>query len=406
MKMWLINLRFIELKLSNFLITALFLVIGLVSMNNMVSIIHDNLRTYSVISNLDKRKYAFFFQENRVSLEGVLNSIGNEHIDITDANSADELLSNTIGKLSGVSSVCGVKKIGAGCQEAEDQVLMLYQLENELDEAIEIPLKKGKWCYNYNDDQIEVVVSNESGLFDVGDILHINTEIGQFQLIVTGILESPALEFQMQSSGDEMCSLDFVVPFSKNENNKNTVLVYVASRWDKLKDTHTSPGRIIFFEDEINDTEMADNMKLLSSEGFTADSAKLKKGTINQIRICISQYLPITIILFVIVILGLVSSTILNSLEYRRHFAVFFVVGCSWKQCIIINFMYICSSVVTSLFLFLCYDFFISSYSTSVYNVIITFAICVFITLLSSVYPYINMKRMTPKELISIENET
>lgn len=405
MKLWLLNYRFIQLKIVSFILSTVFLTIGLISANIMAAVIENNMRTFRVISNLDKKNYVFFAQENKISLQGVLNTISDgEHFNITDHETLDDLIDETIMQLKGVSSLCGVAITDVECEEAKDVYLSMHQLSPELDASLNIPLASGTWCEKAINNKIEVVVSNNN-YFNIGDVLHISMNDTPYELIITGILESPALEFKMNTSGDEMCSLDFLYPFEEKSTEGNAILVYVSSSWDKYDDIPKDDGRIIFFDDNISLTDMQENLTILSNKGFTAQNDELQKGTKEQIHICLSKYLPTVIFLILIVILGLTSSAILNTLEYRKHFAVFFIVGCTWTQCIIINLMYICSSVVISVMIYSFFQFFFSSYHFSDLNLLLTMGLCMFVIIISAIIPYNNMKKTTPKELITLENE-
>ena len=405
MKLWLLNYRFIQLKIVSFILSTIFLTIGLIAVNIMAAVIENNMRTFRVISELDKKNYVFFSQENKISLQGVLNTISDgECFNITDHETLDDLIDETIMQLKGVSSICGVSVTSAECEESEDFYLSMHQLSPELDETLKIPLARGTWCKKATNDKIEAVISN-TNRFNIGDVLHITMNGEPYELIITGILESPALEFQMNTSGDQMCSLDFLYPFEEKSTEGKEVLVYVSSSWNKFDDIPKDAGRIIFFDDKLSLTDMQKNLTILSNKGFTAQNEELKKGTKEQIHICLSKYLPTVIFLILIVILGLTSSAILNTLEYRKHFAVFFIVGCTWTQCIIINLMYICSSVAISVIIYSVFQIFFSSYHFYDINLLLTIGLCMFVIVISAIIPYNNMKKTTPKELITLENE-
>lgn len=404
MKLWQLNYRFIQLKFGNFFLSTIFLTISLIVTNYMASQIEQNLRTYKIITELDETSYVFFQQENRINLEGVLESISEEEFELTSHSSYEDLLDDTIKKLNGVFSVNEVIQFTAENKDIPSGYINIIQLSSQLDEALSLPLKKGQWCQNVNGNTIEAVISNESGLYNIGDKISIVFDDKPYFLVITGILESPALEFRMNTAGDKMCSLDFMYNYDEATND-GAPLVYVASSWELSETMQPDDGRIIFFDESISDEKMKENIKILSKEGFTAQTDELHEGTGEQIRISTSKYLPSIIFLILIVIIGLTSSAILNTLEYRKHYAIFFMVGCTWMQCIAINLMYICTSIVISLLIYFVYQVLFASIPVSSINLTITICICIFVILASALVPYQKMKNITPKELITLDNE-
>lgn len=403
MKLYKLNYRFIKLKKMNFILSTVILLIGLISMNYMVSFIESNVSTLRIISSLDSNSYIYFVHQDPFLRQLIVED---DTANIQEGLSYDELVDQKISKLSS-EPIVGKVSVSGGVvttDKNKERYFYIKQMSPELENIIHVPLAKGRWCRSSEEGIIEAVVSNQNHEFHVGEIVEMKMKNGDntYQVLITGILDDRQLEFTLSIGGDELCSLDFLCPYDEAETN--STLAYIPSSV-QLDKTQNEQGRILIYSNDTSKDEFKKEMDWLANFGYVINKDDLKNGTNAQIHTALSRLLPTSILLFIIVILGLTSGAILTILEYRNHFAVFFILGCTWIQCIIINILYICSSVSLSLILFSIYQVAIAKNHFSNCNMISTIALCMFIIVLAAIIPYQNMKKMSPKELLVLENE-
>lgn len=400
MRLWKLNLGFIKKKKVSFILSTLMLIISLVAINYMTSFIESNLSTFRIISNLDAKHYVYFQHQDPALRQLILD----EEIDSTDNYSYDTLVEQTLSKLK-VPYEIGTVSYNGGwitLENGMEDYFAIKQMSSELENTLHLPLSSGRWCQTTQDGIIEAVISNQSHNYHVGDIVLMECSDQIYQVRISGILDHSQLEFMLSVGGDVLCSLDFLFPFDEIE--RDSTLAYFPSSVS-FPESILEQGRILFFNENVSQQQMEDAISMLSDYGYVTTKDELRSGTMAQIRVCLSRYLPTAILLILIVIMGLTSSTILTLLEYRKHFAVFFIVGCTWMQCTIVNLMYVCTSVVISVIGFFIYQIAFATDYFSLYNLAITVVICIFVIAISAVIPYQNMRKMSPKELIVLENE-
>lgn len=400
--------------------------ISLISINLMVGRIYSNLESYRITKRLDTMQYVYYQPENKRMTEfakQMWEDTRNNDISSTkepnDENTFEDILLHLenvedISKLYYYSGETNSNQI-----DAYDNFLSVCATDDFLVPALSFQLLSGEW-YNsaLKDNAVDVVISETRNKLRIGDTFVVNftdspEDLGiSVTMRVKGILRSPVYYLSYGASGDELCSLDLIEYFNTDSEERPLILCSQSALVAYLnKSGISSDNCIILFEKGITQEAFQNNLTYLSDYGYVATKQDLKQNTIEQIRISLYQYFPLSLFLLLIGVIGLMSVTILNIIYYRKHFAIFFICGCKWKQCIQINLFYILYAVVFAFLILTGYYKMFGEYNhlrfmvISHYNMWSTAFVCALIIGASALAPYILMRKLTPKEIMTAESD-
>ena len=136
--------------------------------------------------------------------------------------------------------------------------------------------------------------------------------------------------------------------------------------------------------------------------------SKIKERTENSINDILKKFIPIAVCTFVVIMIGFMSSTAINTLQQMKNYGTMFLCGMNWNDCIKILFAYnalimISSVTITSIIFGIFKLMNLSAYlglSFGMNNIVIT-AIIIFITiLLNLIILSAVVRRKTPVDII------
>ena len=136
--------------------------------------------------------------------------------------------------------------------------------------------------------------------------------------------------------------------------------------------------------------------------------SKIKERTENSINDILKKFIPIAVCTFVVIMIGFMSSTAINTLQQMKNYGTMFLCGMNWNDCIKILFAYnalimISSISITSIIFGIFKLMNLSAYlglSFGMNNIVIT-AIIIFITiLLNLIILSAVVRRKTPVDII------
>ncbi|MCD8095727.1 MAG: hypothetical protein LUE12_06315 [Ruminococcus sp.] len=372
------------------------------------------MSSYNIVKNIDKLNYVYFQPEDTELALRMSDDVSSD-----DLMSTEEIREKAISELDGTEKVVEPLAFSGYTDTSLLSVndgLSVKALDSYLAAQIDIPLSEGEWYDDsYDDGVLNVVISQESNSLKVSDTFELFlSDDTSITLRVCGILENPTFEFRLTVSGDYLCSLDLVQEYISAENDMTPLIYCSQTALTELVDEefiyNYSKNCIIIFDESASDSQLSDNLDRLSSYGYVTDKNELKEWTNVQIKYVLLKYLPTAAFLFLIGVVGLIGNTILNILNYRRHFAIFYICGSTWKGCSLINILYITFSIVISLLVLSGYftvkmisDY---SYETAVttINILITVILCTLLLLVCGFTPYFLMKKTSPVQALYQES--
>ncbi len=136
--------------------------------------------------------------------------------------------------------------------------------------------------------------------------------------------------------------------------------------------------------------------------------SKIKERTENSINDILKKFIPIAVCTFVVIMIGFMSSTAINTLQQMKNYGTMFLCGMNWNNCIKILFAYnalimISSVSITSIIFGIFKLMNLSAYlglSFGMNNIVITAIIILIIMLLNLIILSAVVRRKTPVDII------
>ena len=136
--------------------------------------------------------------------------------------------------------------------------------------------------------------------------------------------------------------------------------------------------------------------------------SKIKERTENSINDILKKFIPIAVCTFVVIMIGFMSSTAINTLQQMKNYGTMFLCGMNWNDCIKILFAYnalimISSISITSIIFGIFKLMNLSAYlglSFGMNNIVITAIIIFIIILLNLIILSAVVRRKTPVDII------
>ena len=136
--------------------------------------------------------------------------------------------------------------------------------------------------------------------------------------------------------------------------------------------------------------------------------SKIKERTENSINDILKKFIPIAVCTFVVIMIGFMSSTAINTLQQMKNYGTMFLCGMNWNDCIKILFAYnalimISSVSITSIIFGIFKLMNLSAYlglSFGMNNIVITAIIILIIMLLNLIILSAVVRRKTPVDII------
>lgn len=208
-------------------------------------------------------------------------------------------------------------------------------------------LQSGRWIStNKETNMIEAVISQNDYGWNVGDVIKIvmlNTETAVTRDVkIVGMLKEntkipglflPRLETDTYNL--------FYYPYNY-EYEEIPVLLFSYSQLSNLENAPLQgiySSALILYDDSVSSTEIEQDQQVLSKMGcvFSTDLKELDKNSKDYLHRQIYNLLPIIIVLLVLVIVSSISSSALSTRKRLRDYAIYYVMGLQWQQCVIIN---------------------------------------------------------------------
>lgn len=233
--------------------------------------------------------------------------------------------------------------------ENDDQIYNFTGLSYD-DEIINryIPeLQFGRWINTNNESNvIEAVISENAYGWDVGDVIQIvmlNTETAVTRDVkIVGMLKEnakipglflPRLETDTYNL--------FYYPYSY-EYEEIPVLLFSYSQLAGLENAPLQgiySSALILYDDSTSAAEIEQDQQILATMGcvFSTSLRELDKNSKDYLYRHIYNLLPIVIVLLILVIVSSISSSALSTRKRLRDYAIYYITGLQWRQCVLIN---------------------------------------------------------------------
>jgi|GEM_PF-2501461 hypothetical protein len=385
------------------LILVLQLVVATVLINMALGLINSYFIIQTYFEKIADEKGAYFMP--------LTEAIHNPHLDV------DSDIDDVLAELKEVKEVSTIYKYYF---KKDGNCYLATSYDSYISRKIKLALSKGVW---YSDSQVEegivpVVVSSQSKGFEIGRVIPVtiydpsNDPSGEepaVKLKVVGVLKPPPYILSY-SGGGSATSSDRIF----NRYNEKFVgapaIIFERSALGEYTDyyLHRDPFLMVFFNDSITEAVYNNNLEKMAKRGFVQPIDQMYLEGEKKIKDEIKYKLPLIICILSISLIGMVSLNILNTLLHRKVFAIFYICGSRWKNCLWILLAYMLFMVFLSLLILLVIFYLATQNGTiidmgiyiSFNNVLVTFGVNLAIIILSLVIPNIILKNTYPIQII------
>jgi hypothetical protein len=299
----------------------------------------------------------------------------------------------------------GISTIDQYFLRDNERSYILYAYDNIALSLFTPDMREGEWLNNNNsDDTIPVVTSHAGGKLQLGQTLRMNIDGGDesADFKIVGIMQEPVFYLNYCTESNVIAT-DHLYSYFNIKFYQYPMIF--ASKHDIEKFSEyiidTNIASVILFNESIDDQTMQENIDYLSKSGDISDLNNIyirgNENAVNMIR----SYSPYFICGFLLSFVGLIGLTVLSTANSLRSFAIFYLLGCRWKNCVKICLGYVLVMLFMSFVLLgSIYAFAEMRYSLASlgivinkYNVLVSFGIYLFTALISYIVLKISFHR-------------
>lgn len=282
---------------------------------------------------------------------------------------------------------------------------------DEIISNMKLSVQSGKWQTNSVKDIVCISAPNTYGI-SVGDTIKTATISG---IKVTAVLTDPCYipDYTSWSSNggiENFYSKYSAVYYDNSVDNNDLILIMSQSEFAETGlEKNSSNFKFILYDDNPTIENTANNEQVIKdnySIGVPLSSIKYRAKL--DIKNLLNKYLPIAVCAFIVILIGFISCTAVNTLKQMKNYGVLFICGMNWSDCAKICFAYtaiiiLFSACLSTVTFSICSSFNISAslgLSFEINNIYISAALIMVIFLFNIIIPMFIIHRKTPVEII------
>lgn len=305
------------------------------------------------------------------------------------------------------------------------QVRIFYYLDNmgdipvrikivpdEIIDNMKLSVQSGKWETSSERETVCISAPNRYGI-SAGDVIRTDN-IGEIR--VSAVLTDPCYipDFTSWSSmggvKENFYKKYSVIYYDEEISDSEIVLIMSASEFSEIGLEYNASGfKFILYDENPTAENIAHNEKIIKENyncGVPLSSIKYRAEL--DVKNLLNKYLPVAVCAFIVILIGFINCTAVNTLKQMRNYGILFICGMKWNDCTkicsaytaIIIFCSVCLSVVA---FSVCNIFDISAKLGLQFepdNIIISAFAILIIFLLNLIVPAFIINRKTPVEII------
>lgn len=214
--------------------------------------------------------------------------------------------------------------------------------DDEFAELFTPELESGHW-FEVNSPTAEtvpvVVTCNPYGL-KTGDKIFLGLDGVGFNAEIIGIIKdnTKILDTSLRSHN----SLDYrnlYRDYSFEREGRPTFIMLQKDLIDKPVIMQLNGNLLVTYDDSVTDEQIELNDQILKKVRvqYFDSAANMKKNSLSYIFSQIRTLIPIFISIFILTMVGAISTSALSAKKQIKNYAIFYVCGLKWKQCALIN---------------------------------------------------------------------
>lgn len=306
--------------------------------------------------------------------------------------------------------------------------LQQIRIENYLDKMGDIPIRikivpdeiisnmklsvqSGKWQTNSEKDIVCISAPNTYGI-SAGDTIKTARIRG---IKVTAVLTDPCYipdytNWNSNGGIENFYSKYSTVYYDNSVDNNELILIMSQSEFAETGlEKNSSNFKFILYDENPTIENTAHNEQIIKdnySVGVPLSSIKYRAEL--DIKNLLGKYMPIAVCAFIVILIGFISCTAVNTLKQMRNYGVLFICGMNWSDCTKICFAYtavilLCSVCLSAVAFSICSIFNVSAslgLSFEINNIYISIALIMVIFLLNMIIPMFIIRHKMPVEII------
>ena len=217
-------------------------------------------------------------------------------------------------------------------------------------------LESGHW-FDFNrpvEDTIQVVVSENNYGLKTGDIISLFCSDTEIKAEVIGVLEdNTKIIDKSLHSAEKIDYRNFYHDFKLDREDGPVFLMLQRELVDTTVVMQLNGNVFVTYPDNTSTDIIEKNnqiMKQLHSTNMSS-TENMRKNSFEYIFAQIYDLIPIFICVFILTLVGAISTSALSAKNQLKNYAVYYICGLKWRQCAKINFFSALISVTISLVL-------------------------------------------------------
>lgn len=332
----------------------------------------------------------------------------------TDENTGELLTNEMKGDLEEIRMYEFSGNIEFAGQQADIKINIC---PDEIMDNLKMSVYSGKWETSLSDKTVCIAAPNTFGL-KAGD--KIISPLFLNEITVSAVLTDPCY-LPSFSSWSTMSGIEnfykkySTLYYSKEiENSQHLEIIMSSSEFSETgADISNAQSCFIIYGNHLTEENIEYNEKILRDNYNSGISfSDIKKRAEMSINNILKKYIPIAVCAFIVILIGIISCTAINTLRQTKNYGTLFICGMRWSDCIKICTAYttiimLCSVSLTIAAVSVCKIFNISAYFGLAFqwnNVIVSIIILTVILLLNLIIPAFIIRNKTPVEIIKENN--
>lgn len=341
-----------NIKFNVFIIVQLAFVFAMIVF--MISSVQQNLRYYLPIKNFLDKDGIWLVTGINTSLSGDFLNRNEEEDVLKYSNYFDEVLyANQLsveGEISD-SEIAKTQEDSSYIPESDNQYESnAYAYYKNVIDLYTPVMVDGEWLSeadNYSNEENvlhAVITENDYGL-KVGDVYTQSLAITDggyknFKIKIIGVMKSGTRSFGMIYDYDARIRYTAADMFKSYSTEQEGVPLVLFSM-DELNKyncySFISGGTMIKFKDGLSDEEYQKAIESSYGLGTYIEFKEIRENSLKQIKSELTVLTPIVGGIILLVIVSVLSMSAVNTNKQLRNYGVYYMCGCKWKQCTMIN---------------------------------------------------------------------
>lgn len=365
-----------------------------------------------MISNMNSRKVLYKPFEYMMNKDGFIY-FNDEFIENVDGADILKALKKVEKKLKGEYTIHRVYERNNRMKVTASRSLDVIAsgFETEFYKNINIPLSEGSWNLTSEEgDVVECVICPNNLGIGVGSILKENDSDGEnVTYKVVGVLANPTYRPVVDYAANS-CDKFFKSYDANNVlvDDPNLFMYVNGRKISQFSGTYVGSGEFVTYNKPMGHDVIEYNNTVLGRKGFYYSIREFKDNSIKYITKMQKKVFPIMCGVIIVVMVGIVSASMIQTMSQMRQYGVFYLCGASRMKCIMISIIGNLLTYIVAVAISTCIV--VTVYNTGlrgkigmvmeVNNIWITLLITGVLVMMSVVVPFVMLKMKSIKEIL------